>query len=177
MQQIVTILRNVSGANFCTLIVTNGLRHISFVLWYTYLLLCFAKWAAVECKMDGHNTAEWVIYYFIYYWPPSSSVCPLQPHTPKSCFCTVWRKPTTSSHCSSLTQGCPLCPTTQRSKFKCASVRRTRCTAAPPTPTAPVFSCCSRHSCSSYSVSTQPQHTINDNSRWCFICWFPWLFG
>lgn len=84
-------------------------------------------------------------------------LCPPQPHTPKSCFCTVWRKPTTSSRCSSLTQGCPLCPTTQRSKFRCASVRRTGCTAALPTPTAPAFSCCSRHSCSPYSVSITTQ--------------------
>lgn len=97
---------------------------------------------------------------------------PPQPHTPKSCFCTVWRKPTTRSRCSSLTQGCPLCPTTQRSKFKCASVRRTRCTAALPTPTAPAFSCCSRHSCSPYSVSTIKTTTqrVKENLRWCFIC-------
>lgn len=86
--------------------------------------------------------------------PPSSSVCPPQPHTPKSCFCTVWRKPTTSSRCSSLTQGCRHCPTAQRSKFRCVSARKTRCIAARPTPTASAFSCCLRHSCLPYSVST-----------------------
>lgn len=92
--------------------------------------------------------------YIHFIQPPSSSVCPPQPRTPKSCFCTVWRKPTTSSHCSSLTQGCHHCPTAQRSKFRCASARRTRCTAVRPTPTASAYSCCSRHSCLPYSVST-----------------------
>lgn len=96
------------------------------------------------CRMRGFHFIQ----------PPSSSVCPPQPRTPKSCFCTVWRKPTTSSRCSSLTQGCHHCPTAQRSKFRCASARRTRCTAVRPTPTASAYSCCSRHSCSPYSVST-----------------------
>lgn len=81
-------------------------------------------------------------------------LCPPQPHTLKSCFCTVWRKPTTISRCSSLTQGCRHCPTAQRSKFRCVSARRTRCTAARPTPTVSAFSFCLRHSCSPYSVST-----------------------
>lgn len=85
-------------------------------------------------------------------------LCFLQPHTPKSCFCKVWRKPTTSSHCSSLTQGCHLCPTAQRLKFRCASVQRPRDTAALPTPTALALLCCLQHSCSSHSVSTIKLH-------------------
>lgn len=81
------------------------------------------------------------------------SVCPPQPRTPKSCFCTVWRRPTTSFPCSSRTQESLHCPTAQRSKFRCASARRTRCTAARPAPSAAVFSRCSPCSCSRFSVS------------------------
>lgn len=105
-----------------------------------------------DCRIDGQYMQDEGYIHFTQ--TPSSSVCPPQPHTPKSCFCTVWRKPTTSSRCSSLTQGCRHCPTAQRSKFRCVSARRTRCIAARPTPTVPAFSCCLRHSCSPYSVST-----------------------
>lgn len=80
-------------------------------------------------------------------------ICLLQPHTPKSRFCADWRKATTRFRCSSPTQGCPLCSTTQRSKFRCVSVR-TGCCAALPTLTAPAFWCCSRRSCLPCSVST-----------------------
>lgn len=159
MQQSVTILCNLTGAKFCHLSCQEGLGN-EILGAYKFCAIIHSFISA--CRIDEQYIQDFGDYCtsdtlnF-----PLPSVCPpQQPHIPKSCFCTVWRKPTTRSRCSSLTRGCHLCPTTQKSKFRCASVRRTGCTAAPLTPTAPAFSCCLRHSCSPYSVSiiTQ-QHT------------------
>lgn len=160
MQQTVTLLCNLSGANFCGFSCQEWpgkqlLEAYKFCiiihafssalqngqLWMQYRRTVHAEWGGDYCAFALLNL-------------PLPLCVPSQPHTPGSCSCTVWRKPTTSSHCSSLTQACPPCPTAQRSKFRCASVRRTRCTAALLTPTAPAFLCCSPHSCSPYSVST-----------------------
>lgn len=168
MQQNAIISCNLSGANFLVPpLVRSGpgkqwLEAYKFCIIIHLFSSALQKGAAVNAEWldNTRGITDDCMYTptppFFLYLIPSSSVClPLQPHTPKSCFCTVWRKPTTSSHCSSLTQGCPLCPTAQRSKFRCAFARRTRCTAAPLTPTAPALLCCSPHSCLPYSVSTK----------------------
>lgn len=100
--------------------------------------------------------------------PIQCFLCLPQRRTHKSGFCAVWRKTTTNSRCSSRTQGCPLCPIIQRSRFRFASVIRTGCTAARPTPTVPGFLCRSQRSCSPYSVSTsQTTPTTTENSGFC----------
>lgn len=108
--------------------------------------------------------------------PVQCFLCLPQQRTHKSGFCAVWRKTTTNSRCSSRTQGYPLCPIIQRSRFRFASVIRTGCTAARPTPIVPGFLCRSQHSCSPYSVSTsQPTPTTTENSG--FLCVFYFLLS
>lgn len=96
-------------------------------------------------------------------------LCLPQRRTPKSCFCAVWRKTTTNSRCSSRTQGYPLCPIIQRSRFRFASVIRTGCIAARPTPIMPGFLCRSQHSCSPYSVSTIATNSHNNRKLEFFV--------
>lgn len=154
MQQDVTILCNSCHANVCHFSSQEWLGNHLLEAYKFFAIIHIFSSALENRKLLSQNRGT------IQYMhdrgllsihpikPSSSSVCPLQPHTRKSCFCRIWRKPTTSSRCSSLTQGCPLCLTTPRSKFRCASVRRTRCIAALPTTTDPPFLCCSRPSCS-----------------------------
>lgn len=108
--------------------------------------------------------------------PVQCFLCLPQRRTHKSGFCAVWRKTTTNSRCSSRTQGYPLCPIIQRSRFRFASVIRTGCTAARPTPIVPGFLCRSQHSCSPYSVSTS-QSTPETTENSGFLCVFYFLLS
>lgn len=131
------------------------------------------SWALISIFSSASLRAAGIFQTSIFLNPSFSFLCPPplfsptpQPRTPKLCFCTVWRKPTTSCRCSSRTQECLHCPTARRSKFRCASARRTRCTAVQPTPTASVYSRCSGRSCSSYSVSITEACSTSARRSW-----------
>lgn len=110
------------------------------------------EWLIILCRVEDTLS----------YWHekrPECSSC-FQILTPRSCCCTVWKRPITTCHWFWLTLESLQYPTTQNWKFRCAPVRRTEWTAAMLDQSKQTSCYCSAWFCSPSSVSILSFHLL-----------------